>query len=99
MFAIATSSGRQILMFSKMSFQKNKVKKKRKKRLVLIAVEVLLHFIFWKKNLRTFFVLFGKGIETKFLNSFSCLINIIQCFFPVCYKCKSKVSMLLNKYD
>ena len=69
-------------------------KKKKKNRLVLVAVEGLLYFVFWKKNVRTLFVLFGKGIETKVLISFSCLINL-----PVCYKYKNKVYMLLNKYD
>ena len=69
-------------------------KKKKKKRLVLVAVEGLLYFVFWKKNVRTLFVLFGKGIETKVLISFSCLINL-----PVCYKYENKVYMLLNKYD
>ena len=91
MFAIAISSRCQILVFSRVSFQK---KKKKKKRLVLVAVEGLLYFVFWKKNVRTLFVLFGKGIETKVLISFSCLINL-----PVCYKYKNKVYMLLNKYD
>ena len=74
-------------------FSKKK-KKKKKKRLVLVAVEGLLYFVFWKKNVRTLFVLFGKGIETKVLISFSCLINL-----PVCYKYENKVYMLLNKYD
>ena len=63
----------QILMFSKTSFQKG---------LILLAPKKVLYFYFWKKNLRTLFVLHRKRMEIKLFPSFSCFINII--YLPFC---------------
>ena len=48
-----------------------------KKELIVLVIGGLFNFIFWKKNIRTFFVLYVKDMKIKFLRSFTYLINAI----------------------
>ena len=45
--------------------------------MIVLVIGGLFNFIFWKKSIKTFFVLYVKDMEIKFLRSFTYLINAI----------------------